>query len=253
MKRNSMMKDIIVPIVVAIITAIGGVIGGGTIERIQTNNMINSYINQNENQNISPAGLINNINYSSSNEEPLTALINAYIELSKENAELIQELASLKAEDSRGEVNVGSYDLFESLDTGDVDWMDQCPPFKLGGTSGSRQRKIFINDGESFNAGGKEFSKGFTLYSYGDNFASFNLEQNYSSVMFYVGHVSGTIFEDILEMKVFINAEYYNTYSIDMTDAATKIEIPLNYARSMKIEITGSCDTVGFGGGHFYK
>lgn len=91
-------------------------------------------------------------------------------------------------------------------------------------------------DGNSFSVGGTTYTSGFDINTRGGNegYVLLNLNNTYSSIIFDVGRVDGTDKHDIT-LDIYINDEIYQTYNISPDTPSTHFDIPLDYAKSMKL------------------
>ena len=98
--------------------------------------------------------------------------------------------------------------------------------------------------GNTFSMGSNTYNKGFVIYDdhsffgEGDGFALFDLQSKYSKMTFDVGRTNEYEKEDVV-LKVYLNEEYVEEYSLDAQSPPISLEIDLKYANSMKLEITG--------------
>ena len=96
------------------------------------------------------------------------------------------------------------------------------------------------SEGKSFSVGGVPNNKGFTLDTYwNEGLALINLNYNYAKASFNVGHVDGTALGDTT-LQVFLGKDIYKEYRISSDIPSTPIEIPVNYAGSMKLQLSDS-------------
>ena len=105
-------------------------------------------------------------------------------------------------------------------------------------------KEYHSTDGESFSMGGNTYNKGFVIYDdhslfgEGDGYALFDLQGKYSKMTFNVGRTNDYEKEDVM-LKVYLNDEYKKEYSLSAQSPPVQLKIDLNYANSMKLEITG--------------
>lgn len=104
---------------------------------------------------------------------------------------------------------------------------------------------IFMpSEGNSFSMGSKTYNKGFVIYDdhslfgQGDGYALFDLQGKYSKISFDVGRTNEYEKQDV-SLKVYLDNEYVEEYSLNAESPPITLEINLNYANSLKLEITG--------------
>lgn len=99
-------------------------------------------------------------------------------------------------------------------------------------------------DGKTFSMGSNTYNKGFVIYDdhslfgEGDGYALFDLQGKYSKMTFDVGRTNEYEKQDVV-LKVYLNDEYVEEYSLNAQSPPVQLEIGLNYANNMKLEITG--------------
>lgn len=109
---------------------------------------------------------------------------------------------------------------------------------------GTCYEKILPSDGKDFSIGSKSYNKGFiiyddhTLFGDGDGYALFDLQGEYSKIAFDVGRTNEYEKQDVT-LKVYLDNKYVEEYSLNAESPAVYIEINLNYANHMKLQITG--------------
>ena len=109
---------------------------------------------------------------------------------------------------------------------------------------GSCYEEYLSTDGKTFSMGGNTYNKGFVIYDdhslfgEGDGYALFDLQGKYSKMTFNVGRTNDYEKEDVI-LKVYLNDEYKEEYSLSAQSPPVQLKIDLNYANSMKLEITG--------------
>lgn len=100
------------------------------------------------------------------------------------------------------------------------------------------------SEGKTFSMGSSTYNKGFVIYDdhslfgEGDGYALFDLQGKYSKITFDVGRTNEYEKQDVL-LKVYLNNEYVEEYSLDAESPPISLEINLNYANNLKLEITG--------------
>ena len=109
---------------------------------------------------------------------------------------------------------------------------------------GTCYAKYLPTDGEPFSMGGSTYNKGFVIYDdhslfgEGDGYALFDLQGKYSKITFDVGRTNEYEKQDVI-LKVYLNGEYVEEYSLNAQSPPIQLEIGLNYSNDMKLEITG--------------
>ncbi len=100
------------------------------------------------------------------------------------------------------------------------------------------------SEGRTFSMGSSTYNKGFVIYDdhslfgEGDGYALFDLQGKYSKIAFDVGRTNEYEKQDVF-LKVYLNNEYVEEYSLDAESPPVPLEIDLNYANNLKLEITG--------------
>lgn len=100
------------------------------------------------------------------------------------------------------------------------------------------------SDGNTFSMGSSTYNKGFVLYDdhslfgEGDGYALFDLQGKYSKIAFDVGRTNEYEKQDVI-LKVYLNGEYVEEYPLNAQSPPVQLEIELNYANDMKLEVTG--------------
>lgn len=100
------------------------------------------------------------------------------------------------------------------------------------------------SNGDSFSMGSDTYNEGFVLYDNhsilgeGDGYALFELKRQYSKIAFDVGRTNEYEMQDV-ELKVYLDNKYIEVYSLNAQSPPVPLEINLNYANSLKLEITG--------------
>lgn len=96
----------------------------------------------------------------------------------------------------------------------------------------------------TFSMGSTAYNKGFvifddhSLFGEGDGYALFDLQGKYSRMTFDVGRTNEYEKQDVI-LKVYLNGEYSEEYSLNGQSPPIFLEINLNYANNLKLEITG--------------
>ena len=92
--------------------------------------------------------------------------------------------------------------------------------------------------------GSSTYNKGFVIYDdhslfgEGDGYALFDLQGKYSKISFDVGRTNEYNKDDV-RLKVYLNNEYVEEYFLNAESPPVPLEINLNYANNLKLEITG--------------
>lgn len=100
------------------------------------------------------------------------------------------------------------------------------------------------SEGNTFSMGSNTYNKGFviaddhSLFGEGDGYALFDLQGKYSKITFDVGRTNEYEKQDVV-LKVYLNNEYVEEYSLSAQSPPVQLEINLNYADNMKLEIIG--------------
>ncbi len=90
-------------------------------------------------------------------------------------------------------------------------------------------------ESDGFSMGSDTYYEGFIIRDTG--YALFDLKGAYTSISFTVGHINDSSIEDS-EMKVYLNDQFVQAYSLSGQSVPQKITIPLNGAANLKIEMT---------------
>lgn len=105
--------------------------------------------------------------------------------------------------------------------------------------------KLYLpSEGDSFSMGSKTYNNGFVMYDdhslfgEGDGYTLFDLGGEYSKISFYVGRTNEYEKQDVT-LKVYLNGEYIEEYSLNAQSPPIYLEIDLTYANNLKLEITG--------------
>lgn len=111
-------------------------------------------------------------------------------------------------------------------------WLDVCGPYQY--KAGKEYRLV---NNEYFTMSGKKYTNGFVL---GDHAyvaeALYNLDGQYNSVSFTVGHIDGTDNKNV-KLNVYLDGIIAYDMELKYDDVARKVTIPLNGALQMKLEI----------------
>lgn len=104
--------------------------------------------------------------------------------------------------------------------------------------------KYLPSDGNTFSMGSSTYNKGFAIYDdhslfgEGDGYVLFDLQGKYSKIAFDVGRTNEYEKQDVI-LKVYLNDEYIEEYSLNAQSPPVQLEIGLNYSNNMKLEVTG--------------
>ncbi len=110
--------------------------------------------------------------------------------------------------------------------------------------------KYTTENGKSFNMGGTKYTNGFVL-EYEGSEAVFNLNGNYRTITFDMGHVDGSDNYDA-GIQIFIDDRLVEEYVAGYDDIPQKITIPVNNGLKIKFSVVREGDyyftgEVGFG------
>ncbi len=127
-------------------------------------------------------------------------------------------------------------------------WFDVCKPYQY-----KQGTEYTLVDNKYFVMSGKKYTNGFVLnngYKHSSE-ALFNLEGEYSSLSFTVGHIDDTEQADVT-LNIYLDGIIAYTKELKYDDVASNVTIPLDGAKQMKIEISGGwyCQ-YGFSEGKF--
>ena len=125
--------------------------------------------------------------------------------------------------------------LWDEISANETFLMDVCPPYA---------GNVYTDD---FKMGGELYS-GFRIFR-GD-YAMINLNGKYSSLKMTVGPTDEYCdIPDIATVKIILDQKIVKTFDVKITDYPIQINIPLNKALQMKIEVQSDYNTtnIGFG------
>lgn len=108
-------------------------------------------------------------------------------------------------------------------------FMDVCEPYE-----GSYYYKKYVN-GETFNMSGVKRTNGFTLMGY-DNQAISNLNGQYKTLSFDVGHVDGAVMIDAT-LFIYLDGVFYQSYDIKADALPIGVKIPIDGKKQIKFFI----------------
>lgn len=134
-------------------------------------------------------------------------------------------------------------------------WLDVCGPYQY-----NRGEEYSLMENKYFTMSGKKYTNGFILKpgttATGSNTAEamFNLNGEYDSVTFAVGHIDNSTLKGA-KMDIYIDGIIAYTADLSYDDVAKKVTVPLKKALQMKIKITSgeyySSAQWGFSEGEF--
>lgn len=116
-------------------------------------------------------------------------------------------------------------------------WFSQCPPYQYhnGGVFKFESNQFFVMSG-------KKYTDGFVLSNAKDcPEALFNLDGQYDSVTFTVGHVDGYANQNPM-LEIWLDGEIAFETQLKYDDVAKKITVPLKGALQMKIRLSRAKD-----------
>ena len=96
-------------------------------------------------------------------------------------------------------------------------------------------------DGVSFSIAGNTYTEGaiFTRESsfHEVAYGLLNLQGNYSSLQLTIGRIDGSSKTDI-SLEIYLDGELSNSYAVSSDSTTVDLSIPLNYANSLKMQLT---------------
>ena len=107
----------------------------------------------------------------------------------------------------------------------DIYLLDVCPPY---------EKTYGFKTPNQFEMMGRTYGHGFTMYEEKDHYAIFNLNGEYNSLEFDLGHVDGTSMKDG-KFEIYLDGEYYQTIEGSSNMLVTHVTIQLKYAMQLKI------------------
>ena len=119
-------------------------------------------------------------------------------------------------------------------------WLDVCGPYQF-----KRGENFKLVDNKYFTMSGRKYTNGFVLQPSGTSTGSnkaeamFNLNGEFKSISFSVGHIDDTSLNNAT-MNIYIDGIVEYTMDLKYDDVARKVTIPLDGALQMKIEIIGT-------------
>lgn len=114
--------------------------------------------------------------------------------------------------------------------------LDVCPPYQ-----DNRFDFVTKTDGTSFNMAGQKYTNGMkTVYYYSGEhpYALFNLNGQYTTMSFVMGHVDDESMQDG-RVLIYLDGKLADEYEILSENLPTKVTVSLNNALSMKIVVEG--------------
>lgn len=114
--------------------------------------------------------------------------------------------------------------------------LDVCKPYQ------SSEYTEYIN-GEKFTVGGVETTNGFQLCAAG-SYAIFNVDKNYTSLSFLLGHVANTYTHSV-NVKVYLDGVLSKTYTVTCDDLAKREKVDITGVSQIKIQVECAGDNTG--------
>lgn len=114
---------------------------------------------------------------------------------------------------------------------------------------GTGYEVINSSSGKEISMGSQTYNKGLeiwddeSLFGGGNGYALFDLQGKYSKLEFDVGRTNANEKENV-DLKVYLDNECKETYHLNAETPPVHYEISLNYANSMKLEISGGTRVV---------
>lgn len=105
---------------------------------------------------------------------------------------------------------------------------------------GNRYKKYLSSGGETFLIGGKEYREGVEVEAAEGNegYLLFNMSKKYSSITFDIGRLDDSVGHGGVILEIYLDDEFVTKYDISGSIPITSMEIPVNYADSLKIVVT---------------
>lgn len=194
-------------------------------------NKLKTKINEKELVDVNYSDFLLNINGEAKNEYK-----NGITTIDGKNYVLLSMLNEISNEEIKYEDNI----LYVGHSTGEiVNLMDACPPHDVC------RSELYSTD--VFKMCGELYNDGFYLTSgYGENYALINLKNQYSSLEFDFGHVDDTAHYDCT-LNIYLDDKLIETIEKQPDSMIDHNVLQLNYAKYLKIEVSGSNITYGFG------
>ncbi len=115
--------------------------------------------------------------------------------------------------------------------------VDVCPPYEVGA-----YEEYTLRNGKSFNMSGNKYTNGFTLMATYDGVLSkythaiFNLNGNYKTMSFDIGHIDGSTMKDVT-LQVYLDGKLTEEIDLKAESLVKKMSIDLNNAMQLKLVI----------------
>ena len=111
--------------------------------------------------------------------------------------------------------------------------ISECEPYQYTGA-----KPYMRNQNEWFTMAGNRYTDGFVMESNGTDNVLFNLDENYESVTFKVGHIDGTDNRD-RTLKIYLDRVLVQEVPLSYSGGVQEITVSTSGARGMKLEIEG--------------
>jgi len=118
-----------------------------------------------------------------------------------------------------------------------TNWMKQLAPYEYGHWTNA----YLSEKGETFVMAGKTYTDGIVFLVPGPCFILYNLDGQYSSLTFDIGHVDETYIGPA-ELNVYLDGNLAQTVELDGNALPQTITVPLNYASQLKLEMKASAN-----------
>lgn len=118
--------------------------------------------------------------------------------------------------------------------------VDVCPPYES-----KNYQEYHASKAEFFKMGGKDYSNGFTLSGYNgsSNYAIANLDGQYSTLTFDLGHVDGTnIYGSAIKLDFYLDGSFSQSIELNPEMSVKSVSVPLKNALQVKIVFTTNAD-----------
>ena len=112
--------------------------------------------------------------------------------------------------------------------------LDVCPPYQTD----------YYDEPVTITMAGQKYTKGFIGTRYYTNYALFNLNGQYSTLEFDVGHIDGQGMYDAT-LNVYLDGQLAFTKDLTSEMMPQHCSVPLNRALQMKIEVTNNAACYG--------
>ena len=119
--------------------------------------------------------------------------------------------------------------------------LDECPPHQS-----NRLDFVTQANAKSFSMAGHKYTNGMKTAYYWDEkhpYALFNLNGQYSTLSFIMGHVGDSRSDG--RVLIYLDGKLTDEFEIGAEDLPSKVEVDLNYALSMKIVLEGPYASCG--------